>query len=155
RPLPRFSYLPYTTHFRSAGAGVGDGDAHLVLALGDKVKGAFFLGGDVHQLDEAARPLLQRAEHGHIGQVEVGRVLGAQLVGADEGPFHVDTHQVGPAPVLVGGGRVHDAVQDLFRIGHGGGADGEDALAGLEIGQGLDGFLGAVAEIVAHGPVEV
>ena len=34
-------------------------------------------------------------------------------------------------------------------------ADGQHALAGLKVGQRLNGLLGAVAEVLAHGPVEV
>ena len=55
----------------------------------------------------------------------------------------------------MGGGGIHHAVQDLLGEGHGGGTDGQHALAGLKICQRLDGLLGAVAEILAHGPVEV
>ncbi len=50
---------------------------------------------------------------------------------------------------------IHHAVQKLLGECHGGRADGQHALAGLKIRQRLDGFLGAVTEILAHGPVEV
>ena len=55
----------------------------------------------------------------------------------------------------MGGSGVHHLVQDLFRVGHGGGADGQHTLAGFKIRQRLDGLLGAIAEILAHCPVEV
>ena len=55
----------------------------------------------------------------------------------------------------MGGSSVHHLVQDLLGIGHGGGADGQHTLACLEIRQRLDGLLGAVAEILAHRPVEM
>ena len=69
--------------------------------------------------------------------------------------FHVDAHQIGAAFVLVGGSHVHDAVEDFLTEGHGGGADGQHALAGLKVGDGLQTLGVSVAEIVAHGPVEV
>ena len=137
------------------GAGVGDGDAHLVMAVPDKVQIARLLGGNVHQLDQAARALLQAAEHGGVCALHILRVLCAHLFGADEGALHVDAHKVCALAVFMGGSGVHHLVQDLFRVGHGGGADGQHALAGLEIRQRLDGLLGAVAEILAHSPVEV
>ena len=137
------------------GAGVGDGDAHLIMALLDKVQIARLLGGNVHQFDQTARTLLQAAEHGGVCALHILRVLCAHLFGADEGPFHVDTHKVSALAVFMGGSGVHHLVQDLFWVGHGGGADSQHALAGLEIRQRLDGLLGAVAEILAHCPVEV
>ena len=138
-----------------AGAGVGDGDAHFLVALLDEVQRARLLRGNIHQLDQAARPLLQAAEHPHIGGVEVLRVLGAHLLRADEGAFHVAAHKVRALAVFVGGGGIHDVVQDLFREGHSRGADGQHAFAGLEVSEGLDGFFAAVAEVLAHRPVEV
>ena len=48
------------------GAGVGDGDAHLVMALLDKVQIAWLLRGNVHQLDQTVCTLLQAAEHGGV-----------------------------------------------------------------------------------------
>ena len=137
------------------GAGVGDGDAHLVMALLDKVQIARLFGGNVHQLDQTARTLLQTAEHGGVCALHILRVLCAHLFGADEGAFHVDAHKVGTLAVFMGGSGVHYLVQDLLGVGHGGGADGQHALAGLKIRQRLDGLLGAVAEILAHCPVEV
>ena len=55
----------------------------------------------------------------------------------------------------MGGSGVHHLVQKLLRVGHGSRADGQHALAGLKISQRLDGLLGAVAEILAHRPVEM
>ena len=55
----------------------------------------------------------------------------------------------------MGGSSVHHLVQDLLGIGHGSRADSQHTLAGLEIRQRLDGLLGAVAEILAHCPVEM
>ena len=137
------------------GAGVGDGDAHLVMALLDKVQIARLFGCNVHQLDQTARTLLQTAEHGGVCALHILRVLCAHLFGADEGAFHVDAHKVGALAVFMGGSGVHYLVQDLLGVGHGGGADGQHALAGLKIRQRLDGLLGAIAEILAHCPVEV
>ena len=137
------------------GAGVGDGDAHLAAAAGDKVQRAVLLRGHVHQLDQPAGPLLQAAEHVHVGLVQILGVLRADLVRADEGAFHVDAHQVGAAAVFVGRRRVHDAAQDLLAVGHGGGADGKHAFAGFKVRQRLDGLLAGVAEIVAYRAVEM
>ena len=137
------------------GAGVGQRDADLPMALFDELQRARLLRGNVHQLDETVRPLLQAAEHLHIGLVEVLRVLRAHLVGADERALHVDANKIGTLAVFVSGCGIHDAVQDLFGECHGGGADGQHALAGLKIRQRLDGFFLAVTEILAHGTVEV
>ena len=87
--------------------------------------------------------------------MEILRVLGTHLVGADEGALHIDAHKVCASAVLMGGGSIHHTVQDLFRKGHGGRADGQHALTGLKIGQGLNGFFIAVTEILAHSTVEV
>ena len=138
-----------------AGAGVGNGDPHLVMAGGNELQRTRLLRGDIHQLDQAVCPLLQAAEHCNIRLVEILRVLGTHLVGADEGALHVDAHKVCASAVLMGSGGIHHTVQDLFRESHGGGADGQHALTGLKIGQGLDGFFIAVTEILAHGTVEV
>ena len=137
------------------GAGVGDRDTHLVMALPDKVQIARLLRGNVHQLDQTVCTLLQAAEHGGICALHILRVLCAHLFGADEGALHVDAHKVGTLAVFMGSSGVHHLVQKLLRVGHGGGANGQHALAGLEICQRLDGLLGAVAEILAHCPVEV
>ena len=137
------------------GAGVGNGDAHLIVAFLDEIQVARLFGGHVHQLDQAARALLQAAEHPRVSTLHILRVLGTHLLGADEGAFHVDAHQICALAVFVGGGGVHHMVQKLFRVGHGGRTDGQHALAGLKVGQRLDGLLGAVAEVLAHGPVEV
>ena len=138
-----------------AGAGVGDGDADLPVALPDELQRARLFGGHIHQLDEAVRALLQAAEHPHIGRMEVFRVLCADLFRADEGAFHVDADKVCALAVPVGRSRIHDAVQDLFREGHGRGADGQHTLAGFKVGQRLDGLFRSVAEVPAHGTVEM
>ena len=137
------------------GAGVGDGNAHFLAAFLDEIQVARLFRGHVHQLDQPAGALIQAAEHTRVGPHDVFGVLGAHLFGADVGAFHVDAHQVGAALVLVGGGHVHDAVQDLFAEGHGGGADGEHAFAGLKVGNRLQAFGVGVAEIMAHRTVEV
>ena len=137
------------------GAGVGDGNAHLVMALLDKVQIARLLGGNIHQLDQAVCTLLQAAEHGSVCALHILRVLCAHLFGADEGALHVDAHKVGALAVFVGGSGVHHMVQEFLRVGHGGGTDGQHTFACLKIRQRLDGLLGAVAEILAHCPVEM
>ena len=125
------------------------------MALLDKVQIARLLGCNVHQLDQAACALLQAAEHGGVCALHILGVLGTHLFRADKGAFHVDAHKIRALAVFVGGSGVHHMVQEFLRVGHGGGTDGQHALAGLKIGQGLDGFLGAVAEVLAHCPVEV
>ena len=57
--------------------------------------------------------------------------------------------------VLVGGGHIHDAAQDLLAESHRGGADSENALAGLKVGDGLQARLVSVAEIMADRAVKV
>ena len=84
------------------------------MAGGNELQRTRLLRGDIHQLDQAVCPLLQAAEHLHIGLVEVLRVLRALLFGADEGALHVDAHKVCAPAVLMGGGSIHHAVQDLF-----------------------------------------
>ena len=137
------------------GAGVGDGDAHFLVALPDEIQIARLLRSHVHQLDETAGALLQAAEHGRVCALHIFGILGAHLFGADIRAFHVDAHQIRAFAVLVGGSSIHDVVQELFGVGHGCRADGQHALAGFKIRQRLDRFLGAVAEVLAHGPVEV
>ena len=77
------------------------------------------------------------------------------LWGLMNGPSMLMPTRSGTLAVFVGGRGIHDAVQDLFGECHGGGADGQHALAGLKIRQRLDGFFLAVTEILAHGTVEV
>ena len=84
------------------------------MAGGNELQRTRLLRGDIHQLDQAVCPLLQAAEHCNIRLVEILRVLGTHLVGADEGSLHVDTHKVCASAVLMGSGGIHHAVQDLF-----------------------------------------
>ena len=136
-------------------AGVGNRDAHLVVAVTDKIQIAGFFRGNVHQLDQPAAACLQPAEHGGIGPLHILGVLCADLFGADVGAFHVDADQVSTLTVLVGGGHIHNAVQNLLVERHGGGADGQHAFAGLKIGNGLQtGFIG-IAEIMPDSTVEM
>ena len=50
------------------GAGVGNGDAHLIVAFLDEIQVARLFGGHVHQLDQAARALLQAAAISPMGR---------------------------------------------------------------------------------------
>ena len=137
------------------GAGVGNGDAHLIVAFLDEVHIARLLRRNVHQLDQPAAARLQTAEHLGVGGHHVLGVLRAYLFGADVGAFQVDADKIRAVLVLVGCGYVHDAVQDLFAEGHRGGADGQYTFAGLEIGNGLQtGFVG-ITEVMADSTVEV
>ena len=136
-------------------AGVGNRDAHLIVAVTDKIQIAGFFRGNVHQLDQPAAACLQPAEHGGIGPLHILGVLCADLFGADVGAFHVDADQIRAALVLVGRGHVHDAVQDLLAERHGCGADGQHALARLKISDGLQAGLVGVAEIVTDCAVEM
>ena len=136
-------------------AGVGDGNTHLVAAFLDEIQVARLLGGYVHQLDQPAAARLQTAEHRSVRAHDVLRVLGTDLLRADVGTFHVDAHQICTVVVLVGGGHIHDAAQDLLAESHRGGTDSENAFAGLKVGDGLQARLVSVAEIMADCAVKV
>ena len=137
------------------GAGVGNGNTHLIVTFLDEVHVARLLGGDVHQLDQPTAAGLQSAEHIGVGGHHVLGVLGAHLFGADVGAFHVDADQIRAMLIFMGRSHIHDAVQDLFAEGHRGGADGQHTFAGLEIGNGLQTCFVGIAEVMADSTVEV
>ena len=139
-----------------ASAGMGDGNAHIVRYLADELQVARLFGSHVHQLDEALRLLLQTAKLLDGGAAHVRRILRAHLIGGDIGTFHVDAHDPGlPRCCFMRGHAGHDGSQALFRKRHGGRADGCHATACLVCRDGGDALIGRIAEIVAHGTVEV
>ena len=75
------------------GLRVRDGHAHIGRHRSAEVEGTVHFGRHVHKLDQVARTLLEPAEHGLVGQMEVGRILRADVVGRDVGPLHVDAHE--------------------------------------------------------------
>ena len=139
-----------------ARARMGYGDAHVMGHLADELQVARLLGSHVNQLDEALRLVLQAAELFDGGAAHVCGVLRAHLIGGDIGTFHVDAHDPGlPRCCFMRGHAGHDGSQALFRKRHGGRADGGHATACLVCRDGGDALIGRIAEIVAHGTVEV
>ena len=137
-------------------ARMGYGDAHVMGHLADELQVARLLGGHVHQLDETPRLMLQTAELLDRGAAHVGGILRAHLVGSDIGTLHVDAHDAGfPRRGFMRGHAGHDGRQALFGKRHGGRADGGHATACLVCRDGGDALIGRIAEIVAHGTVEV
>ena len=89
----------------------------------------------------------------NVPLVPCGRHKSVVIIAAAAG--FIDTHQICTVVVLVGGGHIHDAAQDLLAESHRGGADSENALAGLKVGDGLQACLVSVAEIMADRAVKV
>ena len=138
------------------GAHVGEGDAHLVVHLADKVEVARLFGGHIHKLDAAMSRLLQLGELLDACRAHVFGVLGTHFVGRDVRAFHVHANKLGFGSLSLESTDVaHDGHQAVVRQGHRGGADSCDAALCLVSCHAVQALGACVGKVVAHAAMKV
>ena len=140
------------------GIGVGDGDGAQLAGLLHELGGTGQFGGHIHDADQTAAAVEQGLEALKIGGLQVVGVLGAALGVGEVGALHLDAAQAGAAGGLLvddasGGGE--GSLQHIVGQGHGGGGEGSDAAAEIELGHLHQTLVRAVGEVVAGGTVAV
>ena len=122
----------------------------------DKFRHALQLGGHGDEAYLPAAELVQAVEQVDIRQTQILRRLCAPLLIGEEGPLQVYPRAFGPVcRPFIAPDVVHHLHQRRLRDGHGGEAEGGDAVAAIVPGEGGDLLCRAVAGIQPGGTVSV